>query len=105
MATLRCIDAHQRAVDVLLQRIEGEELETVCQRFLQPPALLGPFHQSCVDCAGEEAERKSTRLNFSHVRISYAVFCLKKKKTPICPTRIKPHNKHSSDTVQTTTLS
>src|SRR5690554_3565610 len=25
-------------------------------------------------------DRKSTRLNFSHVRISYAVFCLKKKK-------------------------
>src|SRR3989442_9877595 len=28
-----------------------------------------------------ELDRKSTRLNSSHVRISYAVFCLKKKKT------------------------
>src|SRR5690606_41799522 len=28
-----------------------------------------------------EADRKSTRLNSSHVKISYAVFCLKKKKT------------------------
>src|SRR3989442_11442185 len=27
-------------------------------------------------------DRKSTRLNSSHVRISYAVFCLKKKNTP-----------------------
>src|SRR5690349_24182361 len=27
--------------------------------------------------------RKSTRLNSSHVEISYAVFCLKKKKTKI----------------------
>src|SRR5437870_8349917 len=27
------------------------------------------------------ADRKSTRLNSSHVAISYAVFCLKKKKT------------------------
>src|SRR5690606_41644029 len=27
----------------------------------------------------EEADRKSTRLNSSHVKISYAVFCLKKK--------------------------
>src|SRR5690554_7157882 len=27
-----------------------------------------------------EKDRKSTRLNSSHVRISYAVFCLKKKK-------------------------
>src|SRR5207249_11010534 len=29
------------------------------------------------------ADRKSTRLNSSHVSISYAVFCLKKKKTNI----------------------
>src|SRR3989442_9058202 len=29
-------------------------------------------------------DRKSTRLNSSHVRISYAVFCLKKKLTA-CP--------------------
>src|SRR5690606_15677880 len=28
------------------------------------------------------ADRKSTRLNSSHVKISYAVFCLKKKKNP-----------------------
>src|SRR2546426_3608622 len=28
-----------------------------------------------------EADRKSTRLNSSHLVISYAVFCLKKKKT------------------------
>src|SRR5215468_8845790 len=27
-------------------------------------------------------DRKSTRLNSSHLTISYAVFCLKKKKTP-----------------------
>src|SRR5690606_41296688 len=31
--------------------------------------------------AGGE-DRKSTRLNSSHVKISYAVFCLKKKKKP-----------------------
>src|SRR5690606_41635045 len=29
----------------------------------------------------EQQDRKSTRLNSSHVKISYAVFCLKKKKT------------------------
>src|SRR5690554_7369848 len=28
----------------------------------------------------QNLDRKSTRLNSSHVRISYAVFCLKKKK-------------------------
>src|SRR2546430_7611172 len=30
---------------------------------------------------GEGRDRKSTRLNSSHSQISYAVFCLKKKKT------------------------
>src|SRR2546430_13384246 len=30
---------------------------------------------------GRAADRKSTRLNSSHSQISYAVFCLKKKKT------------------------
>src|SRR5438067_4591349 len=30
--------------------------------------------------ACHQADRKSTRLNSSHVSISYAVFCLKKKK-------------------------
>src|SRR5690606_42052182 len=29
---------------------------------------------------GRDTDRKSTRLNSSHVKISYAVFCLKKKK-------------------------
>src|SRR3712207_7031537 len=37
------------------------------------------------------SDRKSTRLNSSHANISYAVFCLKKKKT----------NMHDSATVQT----
>src|SRR5207302_7864644 len=29
-----------------------------------------------------DSDRKSTRLNSSHVKISYAVFCLKKRRTP-----------------------
>src|SRR5690554_7782291 len=32
------------------------------------------------NAAPASQDRKSTRLNSSHVRISYAVFCLKKKK-------------------------
>src|SRR2546427_8572566 len=35
-----------------------------------------------------EGDRKSTRLNSSHSQISYAVFCLKKKKTD--QTRMRP---------------
>src|SRR5436309_11901064 len=34
-------------------------------------------------------DRKSTRLNSSHVKISYAVFCLKKKKTKKHNTQMK----------------
>src|SRR5690625_5608324 len=34
------------------------------------------------DKSAKERDRKSTRLNSSHVAISYAVFCLKKKNTP-----------------------
>src|ERR1039457_978187 len=34
--------------------------------------------------ANESLDRKSTRLNSSHLVISYAVFCLKKKKTIAC---------------------
>src|SRR3712207_8173633 len=34
-------------------------------------------HEGEID---KEADRKSTRLNSSHANISYAVFCLKKKK-------------------------
>src|SRR5690554_3783762 len=33
-----------------------------------------------VSTVAQNKDRKSTRLNSSHVRISYAVFCLKKKK-------------------------
>src|SRR3989442_11239425 len=40
--------------------------------WLLPLALLFAFYGY--------GDRKSTRLNSSHVRISYAVFCLKKKK-------------------------
>src|SRR5690349_24095811 len=40
--------------------------------------LAQPDFQAII--SGEQ-DRKSTRLNSSHVEISYAVFCLKKKKT------------------------
>src|SRR5256886_2785425 len=33
-------------------------------------------------------DRKSTRLNSSHSQISYAVFCLKKKRSTICPSGV-----------------
>src|SRR3989442_11588998 len=42
-----------------------------------PPHALQPARRGH---PAVERDRKSTRLNSSHVRISYAVFCLKKKK-------------------------
>src|SRR6266705_5941518 len=43
-------------------------------------------------------DRKSTRLNSSHRTISYAVFCLKKKKTENLPSAIQPKKKKSKNT-------
>src|SRR5436305_10886187 len=52
-----------------------------------PSNITAPFGRpiATVGCGGRPGvvrsrDRKSTRLNSSHVRISYAVFCLKKKK-------------------------
>src|SRR5436305_15261144 len=49
----------------------------------RPAESSRPFARSAADEAerakGLLEDRKSTRLNSSHVRISYAVFCLKKK--------------------------
>src|SRR5690606_41526700 len=47
------------------------------------PVLAPATWQGLGDVAGvlvESGDRKSTRLNSSHVKISYAVFCLKKKQ-------------------------
>src|SRR5690349_23485299 len=41
---------------------------------------LSPHHLQRQEGGASRADRKSTRLNSSHVEISYAVFCLKKKK-------------------------
>src|SRR2546430_9481874 len=61
-------------------------------------AALAPQH-ICISpgpCTPREAgiDRKSTRLNSSHSQISYAVFCLKKKKTNLSPAveTVKEHS-------------
>src|SRR2546427_3707585 len=52
-----------------LQEDRGLYCSAHCQRLLRPYRL-----------GKKVADRKSTRLNSSHSQISYAVFCLKKKK-------------------------
>src|SRR5688572_32064222 len=65
---------------VPLLRVEQEHLhDRVTRRQLQFAEHL----------LGQRVDRKSTRLNSSHSQISYAVFCLKKKKTKIWA--ILPH--------------
>src|SRR5438445_6805360 len=41
---------------------------------------LSPLANDVLHAVGRLLDRKSTRLNSSHANISYAVFCLKKKK-------------------------
>src|SRR3989442_7087027 len=48
--------------------------------------------QTLLDLPAHQVDRKSTRLNSSHVRISYAVFCLKKKTNENDPR----HTRHDS---------
>src|SRR6266576_6585461 len=43
-------------------------------------AIVRPDIPRACNCDTVRRDRKSTRLNSSHVEISYAVFCLKKKK-------------------------
>src|SRR3712207_8724162 len=60
---------------------------------LLPPVGVWAVSQS--QC-GRSPDRKSTRLNSSHANISYAVFCLKKKKNHIFHSIItqRPSNRH-----------
>src|SRR5690349_22885319 len=51
------------------------ESETEAHRHTRECTYLN----SCYSAPSSRGDRKSTRLNSSHVEISYAVFCLKKK--------------------------
>src|SRR2546422_4083093 len=50
-------------------------------------SLFAELNQRQLTCEIQFRDRKSTRLNSSHGYISYAVFCLKKKKKKIIITR------------------
>src|SRR3712207_7649807 len=63
--------------------VEGVPASDVTQLGWRPPAFS--------DLAAARAiDRKSTRLNSSHANISYAVFCLKKKKKTNHQTQYPP---------------
>src|SRR5256885_4723078 len=58
--------------------------KTAWETFMAHLLLWGNGYQ---EIERDNADRKSTRLNSSHLVISYAVFCLKKKKELHTPTR------------------
>src|SRR5690606_41582788 len=76
-------------------RIEGEaqgEIECQGTLIISPQArvrsaikahnvIVNGDYEGDVDCGLMIRDRKSTRLNSSHVKISYAVFCWKKENT------------------------
>src|SRR5690606_2179763 len=81
------IEYYLRIAPTLLTHVKGRALTLI--RF--PDGIYGEsFYQKnrpdwapdwieFVELGKEKKDRKSTRLNSSHVKISYAVFCLKKK--------------------------
>src|SRR2546426_8584483 len=62
----------------VLQFGTGTLLRALCATFVDAANTAGTFSGRSVVI---QRDRKSTRLNSSHLVISYAVFCLKKKKT------------------------
>src|SRR5439155_20000152 len=85
-----------RARGALLGLVAGNQLGVPTEHLGTPEAIRKSFPNGVVDLApppknspyDDDAamalDRKSTRLNSSHVAISYAVFCLKKKKFTNC---------------------
>src|SRR5256885_9506861 len=57
---------------------------------------VGRKQAGIVGSEQEALDRKSTRLNSSHLVISYAVFCLKKKKTDLIRARLREHSLNST---------
>src|SRR2546426_2518561 len=91
MRSLDCSSAQKLMsafIDSMVTAAESESLEVhvtlcqACQRQLQSyksmRSLLSRMERSPLP--EDMVDRKSTRLNSSHLVISYAVFCLKKKK-------------------------
>src|SRR2546430_11559137 len=77
-----------RSSELLVTLRRGEHLASASAAFDVLAERVAPF-------AGlSYSDRKSTRLNSSHSQISYAVFCLKKKKKP--PTSYTLATPHST---------
>src|SRR3712207_8870944 len=75
---LDAAEAQQPLHPGVVQRIADADLAQ-----LHEAAILDAVLGETSEGTGHHVDRKSTRLNSSHANISYAVFCLKKKKLKI----------------------
>src|SRR3989442_7471128 len=69
--------------DVTARDLQKSDVQFTRAKGFDTFCAVGPHIETALDPSHvlvETQDRKSTRLNSSHVRISYAVFCLKKKK-------------------------
>src|SRR5207249_5406151 len=96
IATLRAahpMDAKKRLARAITAQYHGDgaatEAEAHFARVHQHRDLPDEIETARVKCASA-SDRKSTRLNSSHVSISYAVFCLKKKTKQTKPNAPTP---------------
>src|SRR5207253_7756978 len=83
-AALARVELHELLKQLSLIR-RGDPDASVAHGDPHGAGVLEPRAEPDAAAIGREldgvGDRKSTRLNSSHVAISYAVFCLKKKKT------------------------
>src|SRR5690349_23035128 len=77
----------ENTIDFHVRALGAGWVSSALVRRLKPGDMIrlaAPMGSMTLDRRGGKpdhvADRKSTRLNSSHVEISYAVFCLKKKK-------------------------
>src|ERR1039457_7656263 len=87
-AAILLITLGEQTSGEILKQMDEEEVEAIGREVArlssitseQAETLLEEFYQMTV-AHDYVLDRKSTRLNSSHLVISYAVFCLKKKNT------------------------
>src|SRR3712207_8203039 len=83
--TLSLHDALPILVRAALDAEGFESVPVVSYAAKYASAFYGPFREVAhsAPAFGDRRDRKSTRLNSSHANISYAVFCLNKKKVEV----------------------
>src|SRR5207302_7399864 len=69
---------HDMTKEKEVAEMKNDFVSSVSHELRTPLASIKAYVEMLIDGEAEK-DRKSTRLNSSHVKISYAVFCLKKK--------------------------